>query len=143
MKTMREGDGGFSRRVFLGTSAGVGTALGSPFREGPEPAHFRECSEDIHPNPIPGGIAPFSPFGVFIHHKPPTPGIPLADINEPSQITDFRGFVGNTRIRGGGLGTNTVSGATIDLAFSADMGFSQGQFIGTDARRHIGTFVFV
>jgi hypothetical protein len=110
---------------------------------GTESEQFSECLEELHPNPIPVGVAPFAPFGIFIHHKPPTPGMPLADINEPSQITDFKGFVGITRIRGGGVGTDTTTGSTMNLAFNADMGFSQGNFIGADGRRHFGTFVFV
>jgi hypothetical protein len=143
MKSVREGHGGFSRRLFIGTAAGVGTTLGAASLGDKEPPHFRESLEDLHPKPIPVGFGPFSPFGIFIHHKPPTPGIPLADMNEPSQITDFKGFVGITRIRGGGIGRNVVSGLTMDLAFSADMGFSQGEFIGADGRRHTGTFAFV
>lgn len=132
-----------SRRVFLGTTAGTGMLLGANPVRGTEPEHFRECLEELHPNPIPGGIAPFAPFAILIHHRPPTPGIPLADINEPSQITDFKGFVGITRIRGAGIGTDTTTGATMNVAYSADMGFSQGNFIGADGRRHFGTFVFV
>ena len=58
-------------------------------------------------NPIPGGVAPFQPFGVFIHHNPLNPMVALADISDPSQITDFDGFVGLTHIRGGGTGTDT------------------------------------
>jgi hypothetical protein len=95
------------------------------------------------PKAIPGGFGPFTPFGIFIHHMPPTPGVPVAQINEPSQITDFDGFVGLTRIRGGGMGTNTSTGDVRTLAFQADMGFSQGTFIGIDGRRHKGTFTFV
>jgi hypothetical protein len=98
---------------------------------------------DGRPNPIPGTIAPFAPFAIRIHHLPPTAGQPLANINEPSQITDFRGFVGVTRILGGGTGTNTMTGQTQPLAFQADMGFNQGTFVGTDGRRHLGTFAFV
>ena len=56
--------------------------------------------------------------------------MPLADINDPSNITDFGGFVGLTRVRGGGVGTNTVTGATADLAFQVDMGFNQGHLSG-------------
>jgi hypothetical protein len=95
------------------------------------------------PKAIPGGFGPFTPFGIFIHHMPPAPGVPVAQINEPSQITDFDGFVGLTRIRGGGMGTNMNTGEVRSLAFQADMGFSQGTFIGTDGRRHKGTFAFV
>jgi hypothetical protein len=51
--------------------------------------------------------------------------------------------VGLTHIRGGGTGTNTVTGATMTLGFQADMGFSQGKYIGADGRQHVGTFAFV
>ena len=94
-------------------------------------------------NPKPGGLAPFAPFGIFIHHNPLNPAVALADISDPSQITDFDGFVGLTHIRGGGTGTDTTTGASMRLAFQADMGFSQGKFIGTDGRQHQGTFAFV
>jgi hypothetical protein len=94
-------------------------------------------------NPIPGGLAPFAPFGVFIHHNPLNPAVPLAMINDPSQITDFDGFVGLTHIRGGGTGTNTVTHAVTPLAFQADMGFSKGKFKGADGQIHQGTFAFV
>ena len=47
--------------------------------------------------------------------------------------------VGLTHIRGGGTGTDTTTGATLPLAFQADMGFSQGKYIGTDGRQHQGT----
>jgi hypothetical protein len=97
----------------------------------------------IGPNPIPGGVMGLKPFGIFIHHNPLSAATPLADISDPSQITDFDGFVGLTHIRGSGLGTDTGTGATTPLAFQADMGFSQGNFIGTDGRKHRGTFAFV
>src|SRR5467141_1810662 len=97
----------------------------------------------VGPNPIPGGVTGLKPFGIFIHHNPLNPTKALADISDPSQITDFDGFVGLTHIRGGGTGTDTATGATARLAFQADMGFSQGKFIGTDGRQHRGTFAFV
>jgi hypothetical protein len=133
-----------SRRAFLGTAASAGTVLGAGLLVGPASARAAEHpGENFRPNAIPGVIAPFAPFAIFIHHKPPTPGIPLASINEPSQITDFNGFVGITRIRGGGIGTNTVTGASTNLAFSADMGFNQGEFMASNGQRHEGTFGFV
>jgi hypothetical protein len=97
----------------------------------------------VGPNPIPGGVTGLKPFGIFIHHNPLSPLTSLPDISDPSQITDFDGFVGLTHIRGGGTGTDTATGATTRLAFQADMGFSQGKFIGTDGRTHEGTFAFV
>jgi hypothetical protein len=96
-------------------------------------------------NPIPGGVVPFKPFGVPVHHNPLSPANQHAvgNISDPSQITDFDGFVGLTHIRGGGTGTDTDTGATSTLAFQADMGFAKGRFIGVDGRQHRGTFAFV
>ena len=102
-----------------------------------------ESAACVGPNPIPGGVTGLKPFGIFIHHNPLNPSKALADISDPSQITDFDGFVGLTHIRGGGTGTDPATGATTPLAFQADMGFSQGKFIGTDGRQHRGTFAFV
>jgi len=92
-------------------------------------------------NPIPGGGAPFKPFGVIVHHNPLNPATPLANISDPSQVTDFDGLVGLTHIQGGGTGT--ILGATTPLAYRADMGFVQGKFMGTDGQPHRGTFAFV
>lgn len=130
-----------SRRAFLGKVAGAGTVLGTGLLC-PRPAHA-EGDRDDSPNPIPGGVAPFAPFGVFIHHYPLNPAKPLASLNDPSQITDFNGFVGLTHIRGGGTGIDTATGATTPLAFQADMGFSKGEYIGSDGYSHRGTFAFV
>lgn len=93
----------------------------------------------VGPNPIPGGVAPVNPYGIFVHHNPLNPAKPLANINDPSQITDFDGIVGLTHIRGGGTDIGTGN----RLAFQADMGFSQGKFIGTDGQQHRGTLAFV
>jgi hypothetical protein len=131
------------RRLIAGLGTAGGLLLGSGF---PKTAFAidRDDSEargDAGPNPIPGGVAPFKPFGVFIHHTPPSG--PLAKIHDPSNITDFDGFVGFTRIRGAGTGTNTKTGETMPLVYQADMGFNQGKFIDTDGRKHRGTFAFV
>lgn len=134
-----------SRRVFLGTA---GAALGAGLLS-PSLAYAHDNDEDrgrnqgAQPNPIPGGVAPFAPFGVFIHHNPLSPALGVAGLHDPSQITDFDGFVGATHIRGGGTGTNTLTGVSTPMAYQADMGFSKGKFIGTDGRRHEGTFAFV
>jgi len=91
--------------------------------------------------PIPGGVVPFKPFGVPVHHNPLSPATPLAGISDPSQITDFDGYVGLTHIQGGGTGT--TSGVNAPLAFRADMGFARGKFIDIDGQLRRGTFVFV
>ena len=136
---------GSSRRAFLGTAGGVlGAGLLPPtlaYAQGND--DDKRHDESAQPNPIPGGVAPFAPFGVFIHHNPLKPGVALNSINDPCQITDFDGFVGLTHIRGGGTGTNTLTGVSTPMAYQADMGFSKGKFIGTDGRHHDGTFAFV
>jgi hypothetical protein len=89
------------------------------------------------PKPIPGGA---KPFGILVHHYPlPPPGTPLANLTEPSEITDFNGFIGDTSIRGAGTGT----GFAVPLAFRADVGFMMGEYIGEDGRHHHGTFCFI
>jgi hypothetical protein len=135
-----------SRRHLIHGAAGAVVGVGL-FR--PKPA-FADNNHDRTEhagcalvNPIPGGVVPFKPFGVVVHHNPLNPATALANISDPSQITDFDGFVGLTHIRGLGTGTNTGTGAMTTLAFQADMGFSQGKFIGADGQRHEGTFAFV
>lgn len=139
-----EKDHGFSRRTLIRSAAGtaLGASLFSP-KFGYADDDQDERTACVGPNPIPGGVTALSPFGIFVHHNPLNPATPLANISDPSQITDFDGFVGLTHIRGGGTGTDTTTGVTTRLAFQADMGFSQGRFIGTDGRQHQGTLAFV
>jgi hypothetical protein len=135
-----------SRRDLVRGAAGA--ALGAGFLP-PKLVYASSGQDDtepancVGPNPIPGGVTALKPYGIFVHHNPLNPTTPLANIHDPSQITDFDGFVGLTHIRGGGTGTNTTTGVTMPLAFQADMGFSQGTFIGTDGQPHRGTFAFV
>jgi hypothetical protein len=143
----RLGQKRLSRRNLIQGAAVVGTSL---FRAKPIYADNKDKQHDHTErlacgliNPIPGGVIPFKPFGVVVHHNPLNPATPLANINDPSQITDFDGVVGLTHIRGGGTGTDTTTGATTPLAFQADMGFGQGKFIGVDGHPLRGTFAFV
>lgn len=135
-----------SRRGLI--RAAAGTALGAGLLR-PKLVYGKDDDEEtergacVGPNPIPGGVTGLKPFGIFIHHNPLKPAnrTAVAGINDPSQITDFDGFVGLTHIRGGGTGTAATGSAR--LSFQADMGFSQGKFVGTDGRLHRGTFAFV
>jgi hypothetical protein len=134
-----------SRRNLIRGAAGTVLGAGllrpkSAHADDDEDRHDAECNRA---NPIPGGVRGLAPFGVFIHHNPLNAATKLADISDPSQITDFDGFVGLTHIRGSGMGTDTVKNVSMPLSFQADMGFSQGKFIGTDGRQHRGTFAFV
>jgi hypothetical protein len=135
-----------SRRSLLRGTAGavLGAGLFEPnWVRASDDNNASESGRCVGPSPIPGGVTALKPFGIFVHHNPLNPANPLANIHDPSQITDFDGFVGLTHIRGGGTGTNTKTGETMPLAYQADMGFSQGRFIGTDGRTHRGTFAFV
>ena len=125
---------GVGRRSFLQRTAGAaGLALTSGLWT-PLPVKGQIAAE---PKPIPGGA---TPFGILVHHFPlPTNAPPLGQINDPSEITDFNGVIGDTQIRGGGTGT----GFAQTLAFRADMGFMQGEYVGEDGEHHHGTFVFV
>jgi hypothetical protein len=125
---------GHSRRNFLRTAAG---AAGLAFWL-PDLAHAGQgVGKSSDPTPIPGGA---SPLGIFIHHFPAQlTAAPLDTLNDPSQITDFKGFVGLTRLRG--AGTSPQYPGT--LAFQSDMGFMKGQFIAEDGNLHQGVFGFI
>jgi hypothetical protein len=132
-----------SRRNLIRGAAGaaLGTALLRPNSAYAGDEDDEKGCRGPRLKPIPGGGAPFKPFGVIVHHNPLNPATPLGGISDPSQITDFDGLVGLTHIQGGGTGT--TSGVDTTLAYRADMGFAKGKFIGTDGQPHRGTFVFV
>lgn len=129
------GEHGLSRRRFLRTAAGLTAgAIGS----GLVLPTWAWADQHADPKPIPGGTTlTFGDQQFFIHHFPP------ASENEPSQITDFIGDVGNCRILGTGTGTNTDTGEQTSLLFRADLGFMKGRHIAVDGKQHHGTFNFL
>ena len=125
---------GISRRQFFNGAVGlaVGAGLSKPFSAQNGNPHV-----DATPKPIPGGV---SPFGVAIHHFPVSPtNTPIANITEPSQITDFNGFVALNRIHGFGSGGTGFP----MLAFQADMGFMVGEYVAVDGHHYNATFGFI
>ena len=121
-----------SRRAFFGATAGAALAAGLSTPIGAQGNPHRDAS----PRPIPGGV---SPFGVFIHHFPiAAPGTPLANISDPSQITNFNGFVALNRIRGLGSGTGLPS-----LTYQADMGIMVGEYLAVDGKHYNASFGFI
>ena len=122
------------RRRFLTSAAGAaGLAFWLP--DGVQAGQGK--GKSAAPTPIAGGAMP---LGIFIHHFPAQlTATPLSALNEPSQITDFKGYVGLNRIRGGGTSPQFAQ----TLAFQADMGFMKGQFIAEDGNLHQGVFGFI
>jgi len=130
----RTSDGSLTRRRFLTSTA---SAAGLAFWVPDAAQSGLATGKSADPAPIPGGVAP---LGIFIHHFPAQPtATPLAALNEPSQITDFKGFVGLNRIRGAGTSLQFSQ----QLAFQADMGFMKGVFIAQDGNLHQGVFGFI
>jgi hypothetical protein len=87
------------------------------------------------PRPIPGGFdKKFMPVAKhpFIHVLSPGIG------SEMSTITDFKGVVAGSQIRGKAHGSD---GTTFD--FDTDMRFMQGAYVGLDGRLRQGAFGFI
>jgi len=93
---------GLSRRRFFRTAAGLTSGVLGSALLFPKSAWGQHPAD---PKPVPGGTTiTIGSEQFFVHHFPP------ASENEPSQITDFVGDVGNCRILGTGTGTNTETG---------------------------------
>jgi hypothetical protein len=93
------------------------------------------ASSNAAPRPIPGGFSKsFKPVPKhpFVHVLSPGIG------SEMSTITDLKGVVAGSEIRGTARGSD---GSTWD--FDTDMRFMHGVYIGTDKRLRHGTFGFI
>jgi hypothetical protein len=131
-----------SRREFLGATAGAASVMATSGLWMPTLAIADDIAT-VPPRPIPGGITvPISP-PVFIHHFPISITTNPFSTNDPSQITDFDGFVTDCRVRGGGTGTDTSTGVASRLLFQVDNGFMDGTYVGVDGQQHEGTFGFI
>src|ERR1700752_3871158 len=85
------GNAGVGRRSFLQSTAGLALTAGlwTPRLANAQPAVAQ-------PKPIPGGA---TPLGILVHHFPlPSVPVPVSQINDPSEITDFNGVIGDTQI---------------------------------------------
>jgi len=91
----------------------------------PAPAHF------FFPGPVDGSAAPTDPHGAEPNGR------------DPSTITNFEGFVGQVDLTFSGMGMDTETGMTAPYDFHTDTRFMKGVFIGSDERKHHGTFAFI
>lgn len=125
-----------SRRQLLTTAAGaVGlTATSAVWL----PGLIQTEAAEALPRPISGGrTAPPAPE-VFFHEYPVQRG------NEPSTVTDFRGYFGVASIDvSAATRTEKRTGNTTSLLWRAEMRMLKGVYIGTDGQSHHGTFGFV
>jgi hypothetical protein len=130
-----------TRRALLG--AGAGAAAGAVVL-GAHPASAdarppRDRLPDSYPKPVPGGTPVPEPLGTgeTYHFFLPGPG------NDPSAITDFRGAVGLSVVRGEGTATNTETGDTERVVYEIDVRFMRGTYVGDDGRRESATIGFL
>jgi hypothetical protein len=121
-----------SRRELLRDGAVAIGGLGSLGLLDPSSALARTGSA---PQPIPGGFSKSQkpvPRNPFIHVL--VPGIGW----EMSTITDLKGVVAGSEIRGRAHGSD---GTTWD--FDTDMRFMHGRYVGVDGKLRYGTFGFI
>jgi hypothetical protein len=145
-----------SRRSFF-SSAGVATGGVVAASIFPDLAHANEGESaragSLCEAPLPIPHVGATPFGVSLHGFFPgpvegtaTPTDPTGAHpagRDPSEIFDFRGFIGQADLNLTGSGTDLNSHETAPYAFHADMRFMKGVFVGTDGRRHRGAFAFI
>ena len=119
-----------SRRQFIGTSAAATAgAITAPLW-----MPTLAAADASDPTPIPQTIS--TPFGDF-HTQPPAPGV------EASSITDFMGVVGVAAVRGAGMSTNVITGASEPLKFGVHNAFMKGEYVGAGGQTYHATFAFV
>jgi hypothetical protein len=120
-----------TRRQFLATTGLAGGAVVTSSIWMPLLA---EASGSAGPTPIPYG--PGVPGLEAFHFQ-----FPGTDFDE-SSIFDFKGLVGVADIDGPGAGMYGGK-PIVDASFGSDNRFMKGTYIGTDGKRHHGTFAFI
>ncbi len=130
-------DESLSRRKVLTAAAGMFSATVASRLWGLSVLRPAFAADGL-PRPIPGGrSAPPAPE-VFFHEYPVARG------NDPSTITDFRGYFGVASIDVGPVARRDKrTGSTTTLLWRAEMRALKGFYVGTDRQEHLGTFGFV
>ena len=125
-------DAGYSRVQFLRRGAVAAGGLAGLGLLDPLSAFARTAGD---PRPIPGGFDEsfnFVTHDPFIHVFPPGAGF------EMSTVTDFKGIVGASEIRGTAKGSDGTA-----YSFDTDMRFMQGAYVDVDGQLRKGSFGFV
>lgn len=119
------------RQLFRGGAVALGGVAGVGMLD----PSLALAGSNAAPRPIPGGLSQsFKPVPShpFVHVLSPGIG------SEMSTITDLKGVVAGSEIRGTAHGSD---GSSWD--FDTDMRFMHGLYVGTDRRLRHGTFGFV
>jgi hypothetical protein len=124
-----------SRRQFLAASGLAGGAVVTSNVWMPLTAEARGTPGPV---PIPYGNTLTGPNGdVLFHFQGVGPNL------DESSIFDFKGVVGVAEINGPGAGMHNGEPLAADAQFGSDNRFMKGVYIGTDGKRHRGTFAFI
>jgi len=119
-----------SRRQFLAATGMAGGAVATSSGWMPRVA---EAGGAATPTPIPYGTT----IGGTLFHF-----VGVGPNKDESLIFNFKGVVGVAEVSGPGAGVH--NGVALDGAhFGSDNRFMKGDYIGTDGRRHRGTFAFI
>jgi hypothetical protein len=149
------GGRGFSRRRFIGTTAGAagamfGSGLWIPARGEPGPGGPMCPAADPIPHitrfPSSSGVEPlhfFFPGNVEGAPAPTDPTGPQPGGRDPSTIFNFDGVIGEADLNLTGTGTDTTTGASARYSFHTDMRFMAGKFVATDGLVRKGAFAFI
>jgi hypothetical protein len=128
---------GFSRGRFLRGVGGAAGALATAGLWTPALAQSAQPASPGAPRPIPTGLQFFGPGTELFHVFPPASGL------ENATLTDFVGWVGTADIAGMGAATDTATGQTTQVPWTADMRFMKGTYVAKDGVRREGAFAFV
>ena len=124
-----------SRRNFLAAAGLAGGAAVTSSIWMPQLAQGKDSV--VAPTPIPYGTTIAGPNGEVLFHFQ----FPVAN-TDVSSIFNFKGVVGVADIEGPGVGVH--DGKALDgPQFGSDNRFMKGVYIGTDGKRHSGTFAFI
>jgi hypothetical protein len=142
----------FSRRKLIKKAAGTagagiiaGTSLSKPLLADED--DDRRVSQGVEPLPLPyinpANLHNFFAGPVEGTAAPTDPTGAQPNGRDPSTITNFNGFIGQVDLDFSGMATDLVTGAQSPYDFHTDLRFMRGAFIGSDERRHHGTFGFI
>jgi hypothetical protein len=136
---------GMSRRSFLrAAGAAGGFAVASRWMWPTVASAAPKASAT--PRPIPEflpGSAFDNPDNTHLFHILPPMGPQMGQYIEPITITDFKGKIGRCHLIGTGQGRSRESDRNAKYNFDVDVAFMQGSFVGSDGRKHHGTFGFL